>query len=346
MWQELMHILSDMDMFKRLSNGVDMWRYDIRDFYHASNLHLDAAAVLLRGVNKFRETSPPVDDLIETSRLLAEFLTRQGKIAESIDIFHALLSQGQHKINEEIALIPSRFSIKVMDMAVYPKAEVGLQEQLRLEKIVVDVKESLSKLQGERWKQGVREFSVLNEGRDMMEDVVESRKKHVAVVQRIIEHRAVRQAESKMSESPMERLHREALEKQLRGCRIDLNFSRGKLASLCVLQVCDFWSCFGRFALFETLQGDYSVSFELFDVAMQEFTELFQSNHFSVSDMVWFPQFKYFCVSHLSARLLDLRSFSCTAGVPHSTFLLVLPRSSRFSSGTILKPKILPANWS
>jgi hypothetical protein len=33
-------------------------------------------------------------------------------------------------------------------------------------------------------------------------------------------------------------------------------------------------------------QGDYSSSFELFDVAMLEFTELFQSNHYSVSDMV------------------------------------------------------------
>jgi hypothetical protein len=238
MWQELLQILSDMDMFKRLSNGVDMWRFDIRDFYHAANMHVDAAMVLLRGVNKFREAEPPIDDLIQTSRLVAEFLTRQNKISEAIDIFHALLVQGQQKIVDEIALIPSRFGIKVMDMAIYPKAEVGLQEQLRLEKVVMDVKESLSNLQGERWRQGVREFSVLNEGRDMMEDVVESRKKHVAAVTRIIEQRAVRQAESKMSETPMEKLHREALEKQLRDCRIDLNFSRGKLASLCVLQVC------------------------------------------------------------------------------------------------------------
>ncbi len=80
-----------------LSKGVDMWRFDIRDFYHAANAHLDAAVVLLRGVNKFRETSPPIDELIDTSRLMAEFLTRQGRIQESINIFHALLSQGQQK---------------------------------------------------------------------------------------------------------------------------------------------------------------------------------------------------------------------------------------------------------
>ena len=241
MWQELMQILSDMDMFKRLTRGVDMWRFDIRDFYHASNRHLEAAPVLLRGANKFRDTSPPVDDLIETSRLLAEFLTRQGKISESVDIFHALLSQGQQKIKDEIAIIPSRFSIKIMNMAIDPKAERGLQEQLRLEKIVIDVKESLSNLQGERWRQGVREFSVLNEGRDMMEEVVEARKKQVAVVQDIIVQRAIRQADSKTSESPMDRLHREALEKQLRDYCIALNFSRGKLASLCVLQVRRFF---------------------------------------------------------------------------------------------------------
>jgi hypothetical protein len=253
MWQELMLILSDMDMFNRLSKGVDMWRYDIRDFYHAANGHLDAAAVLLRGVNKFRETSPPIDELIDISRLLAEFLTRQGKIKESIDIFHALLSEGQQKIKDEITQIPARFNIKVMDMAIFPKAEVGIQEQLRLEKIVIDVKESLAKLQGERWKQGVREFSVLNEGRDMMEDVVEARKKQVAAVARILEQRAVRQVESKMSESPMEKLHREGLERQLRDSRIALNFSRGKLASLCVLQVCGLCSFFGP--LFDCTTG-------------------------------------------------------------------------------------------
>jgi len=27
-----MHILSDMDMFKRLSDGVDMWRYGVARF--------------------------------------------------------------------------------------------------------------------------------------------------------------------------------------------------------------------------------------------------------------------------------------------------------------------------
>jgi len=159
------------------------------------------------------------------------------------------------------------------------QAERGLQEQLRLEKIVIDVKvrvrmsvclrvcfcmfvsmracvsvflvrvhsrasslviimqESLSNLQGERWRQGVREFSVLNEGRDMMEEVVVARKQQVAVVEQILVQRAIRQFDSKLSESPMEKLHREGLEKQLRDCCIALNFSRGKLASLCVLQV-------------------------------------------------------------------------------------------------------------
>jgi hypothetical protein len=162
--------------------------------------------------------------------------------------------------------------------------------------VVIDVKESLSKLQGERWKQGVREFSVLNEGRDMMEDVVESRKKQVAAVIRILEQRAIRQAESKMSETPMEKIHREGLEKQLLETRIDLNFSRGKLASLCVLQVRSYLTTISLHILFHAWQGDYSTSFELFSIAMQEFTELFQSNHYSVSDMV-FPYKVLLCAS-------------------------------------------------
>jgi hypothetical protein len=80
-----------------------------------------------------------------------------------------------------------------------------------------------------------------------MEDVVESRKLQVAAVKRILEQRAIRQAESKMSESPMEKMHREGLERQLRDNCIALNFSRGKLASLCVLQVSHRVICFALF---------------------------------------------------------------------------------------------------
>jgi hypothetical protein len=290
----------------------------------------------------FRDTSPPIDELIETLRLLSEFLTRQGKISESIEIFRSLLSHGQQKIKDEIALIPSVYGIKVMDVAIFPKAEVGIQEQLRLEKIIVDVKESLSNLQGERWRQGVREFSVLNEGRDMMEDVVEARMKQVAAVQRIIEQRAIRLKESKLSETPMEKLHREGLEKQLRDLCISLNFSRGKLASLCVLQVCRLAPTYS-FYVVDFRQGDYSTSFNLFEVAMQEFTTLFQSNHYSVSDMVCMPVFVVQAHAHRATRRLGLQSSFYTAG---QIIIQVFHCYAYSISGIIPRPKTMPANWS
>ena len=147
----------------------------------------------------------------------------------------------------------------------------------------------------------------------MMEDVVESRKKQVAAVVRILEQRAIRQAESKMSETPMEKLHREGLEKQLLETRIDLNFSRGKLASLCVLQVrllykyimAYFFTC-GRATTLHhlncsTLPCKNSRTF---------------SNLITTVSLTWYfpPKFYFPHRSQHCIRLPDLLSCFCTAG--------------------------------
>ena len=141
-WFELLSTLNNFAYFPRLYDMKDgTYHCDLRRYYLSVNVHFDAANGLLQGVKRFEETGPEPAVFFSIAQILADFLADMGRPTESTAMYRKMLGQPDDLLN-------SSFSMRLR---------------------IANLRVSMAKVLHTQWDAGARNFSLLNEARDCLE---------------------------------------------------------------------------------------------------------------------------------------------------------------------------------